>query len=155
MARLTTEELQEAKRRKAEERAAEQERLAKKQQAEAAEREREAQERAAHMDYLTKTKERHAQLASVVDALSTEADKFSLKYPTMPVSKLTLERTNKAILAVKGLLKDEGDDFVDDIAEFIPAGDDPEYRDVALTLRELKAALGRFQWKYRNEWRDY
>jgi hypothetical protein len=146
LAKLTSEELQTAKKRAGEKRVAEQQRIAE----ERALEQKRANERNL---WLSEAKQRHNQLVSVVQALYDEVDKLSRKWPTMPITQLTLEKTNRAIAAVKELLKNEGDDFAEDIAIIVPAGDLPETRDTVLILRQVQAALNRFERKYESEWR--
>lgn len=145
MARLSPEELQVAKKRAAEERAVEQ----KHKEEERALEQKRANE---HKIWLTEAKQRYDQIESVVRSLYSEIDKLLRKWPTMPISQLTLEKTNKIIRAVRDLLKNEDDDFVEDITEIVPAGDLPETRDVVLILGQIMAALRRFEEKYRSEW---
>ena len=135
MARLTPKQLQEARREKAEEKAH-------------AEREAAEQTR-----WLVWAHERHGQLTSVVSAVYDEVDKLSRKWPTGTASQLMVDKTNKAIQAVKELMQEEEDDFVDDIVEIVPAGDLPEMRDMTLVLGQLKAALQRFGRVYLEQWR--
>lgn len=145
MARLTSEQLQEAKRRRAKERA----------QAEEQEREmrEEKKRRGAQRDaWLRESRERHRQLVTVVDALYDEVDKLTRKWPSLPVSQRTLERTNKTIRAVRDLLAEESDEFIRDVHEFVAAGDMPENRDVSMALRELRAGLERLKLRYWQEW---
>lgn len=123
-----------AKAKKAREREAEEVRIAEEEEAAAA---REAK--------LDAARERHAQLRSVVDTLYGEVDKLARKWPDVPVTQRTVDRTNKAICAVRELLEGEEDDFVDDIDVIVPAGDLPPNRDVTMLLGELKAALVRFR----------
>ncbi|GCE16758.1 hypothetical protein [Dictyobacter kobayashii] len=106
-----------------------------------------------YITWLTEAKQRHHQIESVVFALYEEVDKLSRKWPTMPITQLTLNKTNKVIKSFKDLLKNEDDDFAEDINEIIPAGDLPEMRDLVLILSQVRAALGRFENKYQNEWR--
>jgi hypothetical protein len=146
LAKLSPVELQAAKRRASEERTAEQQRIAE-------ERALEQKQANEHNIWLGEAKQRHDQLESVVRALYMEVDKISHRWPTMPITHLTLEKTNKSIAAVRDLLKNEGDDFAEDIAEIIPAGDLPETRDTVLILRQVQAALNRFEGKYQSEWR--
>ena len=146
MAKLSSEQLQAARKRAAEERAIEQQRIAE----ELALKQKQATER---NTWLAEAKQRHDQLESVVYALYEEVDKLSRKWPTMPITRLTLEKTNKVIAAVRDLLKNETDDFVEDITEIFPAGDLPETRDAVLILRQIQAALHRFEQKYQAEWR--
>lgn len=163
MAKLTPAELQEAKRRRAEEREAEERRLAaeraEKARIEAEDRERQARERAEALKRqqervaaLADMRNRYQQLASVTTALYEELKPLTHKWPTMPVTDLTIAKVNKAIRAVRDLMKAEGDDFVEDINEIVDAGDKPEYRDVLLVVTEMRAGLQRFRAKYHREW---
>lgn len=115
-------------------------------------RAREKQEAQAFREWLKAAKETHAQLESVAAGLYDEVDKLTRKWPSMPVSQLTLEKTNRLIRAVKALMKDEADTVLEDLTEFVPAGDLPENRDVVLTLREVKDLLDRFEQRYQDEW---
>ena len=144
MPRPTPEQLQEAKRRKAEERRQleEQERIEREQD----------MARAKRIDAL---KDEHAQLDSFVTGVYEELSKLNVKWPNLPVSKLQLEQTNRAIRQLKEVMKDEQDEFVEDIHEFVPAGDLPEARDVVLVLRQIKQTLKRLENKYQRAWRGY
>jgi hypothetical protein len=134
MARPTAAELQAAKRAKAEE------------------REAAVREAAAHAQRLTESEDRYEQLNSVAGGLYEELDKQARKWPTMPVTARTVERVNKLLAAVRALLADEGDDFVNDLEGIVPAGDPPEARDVVVLLREIRDALGRFRSRYYRVW---
>ncbi len=135
MARLTPAELNAAKK-------------ARQEEAEMAARKREDEREA-----LEQQKSRSEQLSSALKALYDEMDKLNRKSPAMNISELSLGRVNKTIRSVKELLAEAQDDFVDEIAEFVPAGDMPEYRDVVLVLSQLKAGLERYQSKRRASWR--
>ena len=91
-------------------------------------------------------------MVSANSALYEEMDKLNRKGPTMPISQLSLERINKVIKSSKELMKDKKDEFIDEINEFVPAGDMPEYRDVVLVLGQLKAGLIRFENSNRGYW---
>ena len=134
MAKPTPSQLQEAKRKKAEEKEAQQ------------------MQRRERLNWLAEAEKRHRQLESVLDGIYDEADKLSRKWPNMPVTQLTLDKTNKALQAVRQLLKDENDDFVEGMNEIVPAGDMPECRDIVLVLRGAKEALKRFERQHRDEW---
>jgi hypothetical protein len=138
---LTPQELQDARRRAAAERAAEEDRLRQ----EEAERERRLADRKA---FVKRARERHDHLQSVVDLLYDELDKLNRKWPNAPVSQRQLERVNKAIVGVRDLVKDDSDEFAD-ITEFVAAGDPPETRDAVMALRELKGSLSRFHSRHR------
>ena len=98
---------------------------------------------------------RSAQLQSVVSVLHAELDKLARKWPTQMVTDLMVQRVNKTIHESHELMDQEGDDFLQQIAEFVPAGDNPENRDVLLVLAELRAALSRFRSKYSKDWSLY
>jgi predicted nuclease with TOPRIM domain len=137
MARLKSEELQEAKRQKKER--------------EQLEREKEIQQ----VNRIEQLKVEHAQLESFVDGIYEELSKLNVKWPTHPVSKIALEQTNRAISQLKEMVSNEEDLFVQDIHELIPAGDMPEQRDVVLTLRQVKQALDRLALKHRLDWKEF
>lgn len=148
MPRLTGTELREARRR-AEAQAEEEARRLNEKRAAREKREKEA--RAINDQRLADLKERraevttrHAELDNVVSALYEEVDKLTRKWPIAPVSDRQLVRTNKAVKAVRDFVSVDGDEFVEDIEEFVPAGDMPENRDVTMLLRELKEALTRY-----------
>lgn len=136
MPRLSPKELQEAKRARQEEREA----MARKR--------REEEEKPA------KEKARYEQLVSVTVALYDEMDKLNRKAPAMTISQLSLERVNKLIKSAKDLMQGEKDDFVEEVVEFVPAGDMPEYRDVVLVLSQIKAGLDRFRQSHRQHWQN-
>jgi len=82
MARPTAAELQAAKRAKAEE------------------REAAVREAAAHAQRLTESEDRYEQLNSVAGGLYEELDKQARKWPTMPVTARTVERSSDSSLPV-------------------------------------------------------
>ncbi len=113
------------------------------------------EERGQEADYdawLEEADARSAQLESVVTVLHAELDKLARKSPTGQVSDLMVQRVNKAIRESHALMDREGDDFLQEVTEFIAAGDNPENRDVLLVLAELKAALSRFRSGHRADW---
>ena len=81
-------------------------------------------------------------------------DKLNRKAPSMDTSELALDRVNMTIRSVKMLLEGTGDDFVEEIKEFVPAGETPEYRDVVLELSQLKAGLKRYGDSQQTAWRS-
>lgn len=83
-------------------------------------------------------------IESVVEALYNEIDKLAKKAPREPVTDMTVKMTNQAISALRELLADSHDEFADQIAAIVPAGDLPETRDVLLLLGQMRAALVRF-----------
>lgn len=59
------------------------------------------------------------------------------------MTNLQLKIVNSFILKAKQLL--EGDPIIDEIAIFVAAGDNPEYRDVVTILRQITQGLERFK----------
>ena len=102
--------------------------------------------------WLANADARSSQLQSVTDALHDELDKLNKKWPEKIVSDLMVQKANKIIVSVKELLKPEPDEFVDEIDEFIPAGDNPESRDVVLVIAQIQAGLRRFRSAHNREW---
>ncbi|MCH7950957.1 MAG: hypothetical protein IH875_10865 [Candidatus Dadabacteria bacterium] len=81
-------------------------------------------------------------IASELRGLYLEADKLSKKSPATKISKLELESTNYVINRVKTLISE--DPFIDRLQEFVPAGDNPEYREILLVLRQLIQGMNRY-----------
>lgn len=153
MPRLSSEELQEAKRRKAEERRETEERgRLEEERNEALLLEREQQERNQRVSERD-LHDRHADVLSYVTALYDEIGKLSIKRPLDPVSKLMIGQTNRAIRDARELLAGENDPFIGEIVEFVPAGEDPANRDVVLVLRQVKEALARMASRHAIQWR--
>jgi hypothetical protein len=142
MPRKTPEELADARRARAAERAEAEKREAEK---------REAEE--ARLEWLIGAKERSEQLQSVCEGYYDELGKQTRKWPTMPVTRRTVDRVNKLLGEVRKLLEDEEDDFAAGLDDIVPAGDLPENRDVVLILREVRDALGRFEQEHTSDWR--
>lgn len=82
-------------------------------------------------------------------ALYTEFDKFSKKNPKDKLTDLALSAVNDAIDDAKRILS--GDRYVDRVARFVPAGENPSNGDALLVLSTLRSALDRFQ----EEWDAY
>jgi hypothetical protein len=80
-------------------------------------------------------------IASELEGLYLEADKLSRKSPATKVSELELHSINNIIKSVKELLR--GDPFIDRLIEFVPAGDNPEYREIVLVLRQMIQGMNR------------
>lgn len=159
MPRLSPEELHKARLAKQKEReAAAAKRLQDEMEAAARKREEEiamAAQRKQERDNAEKQKARWDQLVSATEALYVEMDKLTRKAPGMTVSELSLDRVNKVIRSVKELVTQDKDDFMDEIVEFIPAGDMPQYRDVTLVLSQVKAGLARFRDRHHAQWRIF
>lgn len=148
MARMTTQELHQAKRLREEERQREREEgLRRRQKEEEREREAEAAREAtlaplrARLASLEANRNRAEQLESVVAGLYGEMDKLCKKSPADEVTELAMNRVNSAIGRCKELMA--GDEFIDSIDLFVPAGERPEQRDVLLVLGELRQGIRR------------
>lgn len=147
MPKLSPDELQKARTAKKVEREA----IAKRQQEE---EEAMVRKRQQEREDAEKQKARLEQLISVTAALYSEMDKLTKKGPTVQISQLSLDRVNKVIRSVKDLVSEDKDEFIDEIMEFVPAGDMPEYRDVTLALSQVNAGLERFGQRRRKGWHD-
>lgn len=152
MPSLSPDELQDAKRRKAEERRLQEEhdRAAEKEEAERwrAHQEQEDERREHEQGLL----DRYTQLENYVGGVYDEVTKFSTKWPNHPVSPMMVTRANRAISSARELLVDENDEFFDEIEELIPAGDSVPAQDVTLTLRTVKDALARMKGRHSRAW---
>jgi hypothetical protein len=147
MPRLSPEELHAARMAKKKEREA----LARKQQEE---EEAMIRKRQQEREEAERQKARLEQLVSATVALYGEMDKLTKKAPAMTISPLSLERVNKIIRSVKDFVAQEKDDFIEELVEFVPAGDMPEYRDVTLVLSQIKAGLDRFGENHCKHWHN-
>jgi len=98
---------------------------------------------------------KHRELTSAAAGIYDEIEKLNRKWPTVPVTPRMVARTNKLLGEIRDLLKDDEDGFIDGLEDIVPAGDQPETRDVVLILREAKDALDRFGNKYQREWRPF
>lgn len=81
-------------------------------------------------------------LTSELDGIYDEVDKLCKKAPREPASDLQTKVVNGLICKTKHFLT--GDGMIDEISPFIPAGDNPEYRDTLTVLRQLRQGLSRF-----------
>src|SRR6266481_441604 len=88
------------------------------------------------------TEQRARVLQSVSLGLYEELDKLAKKAPADEVTDLVLEQANDVIREGKELLSE--DTFVQRLKEFVPAGDNPQHRDVVVILRQLHQGLERF-----------
>ena len=81
-------------------------------------------------------------LQSVAAGLYDEADKLSKKAPAESASDLMLEQVNDIIRETRELLQE--DVYVQRLKEFVPAGNNPQLRDVVVVLRQLRQGMERF-----------
>jgi hypothetical protein len=70
-----------------------------------------------------------------------EIDKLAKGKSLLEVTKLIVDETNEIIRDAKALI--EGDPFLDRVKEFVPAGNNPVYPDVVVSLKTVLQALGR------------
>lgn len=75
--------------------------------------------------------------------LYDEMDKLCKKAPSEMATALQVNVVNRFIERAKQLL--QGDPIIDDVTAFVPAGDNPEYRDVLTVLRQITQGLQRFE----------
>lgn len=92
---------------------------------------------------------RWEQISSELDGLYEELDKIYRKAPEEQISDLTVENVNHIIKDTKEIT--QGDPYIDRIKEFVPAGNNPEYRDVIMVLRQLRQGLDRSKRSYLSE----
>ena len=83
-----------------------------------------------------------ALLESVSLGLYEEIDKLAKKAGADEVTPLVLEQVNDVIREAKELISD--DPYVKRYHEFVPAGNNPQHRDVVLLLRQIRQGLERF-----------
>lgn len=80
-------------------------------------------------------------LKSVADGLYEEMDKLAKKAPVDQATDLVVTHVNDVIEEARELAAD--DRYMQRINAFVPAGDNPEHRDVVLMLRQLRQGLER------------
>lgn len=83
-----------------------------------------------------------ALLESVSLGLYEEIDKLAKKAGAEEVTPLVLDQVNDVIRETKELVLD--DPYVKRYHEFVPAGTNPQHRDVVLVLRQVRQGLDRF-----------
>jgi hypothetical protein len=88
-------------------------------------------------------------LESVANALYQEIDKLCKKAPAEPITDLVLEEVNNTIKETKQLAG--SDPYVQRLNEFVPAGDNPQQRDVIVVLRLVQGGLERYAKDAANE----
>ncbi|MFH1547510.1 MAG: hypothetical protein ABIC57_03415 [bacterium] len=96
-----------------------------------------------------KTRIKWEQISSELDGLYEELDKIYKKAPEEQISALTVESINLIVRDTKEIIKE--DPYVNHVNEFVPAGDNPEYRDAIIILKRLKQGLERFKRSYLRE----
>lgn len=83
-----------------------------------------------------------ALLTSVSTGLYDEIDKLSKKAPAEPITDLVLEHVNDVIKETKELVLE--DPYIQKLNPWVPAGDNPQHRDVVVVLKQLLLGLKRF-----------
>lgn len=81
-------------------------------------------------------------LQSVSAGLYEELDKLAKKSPADEISPLGLEHVNELIRDAKEL--SPADLYMQRCKVFVPAGDNPQHRDVVMVLRQIRQGLDRF-----------
>jgi hypothetical protein len=97
---------------------------------------------AGKLESLQQSTERLQLLESVSLGLYDELDKLAKKAGADEVTDLVLEQVNDVIREVKELIQE--DPYVQRYREFVPAGNNPQHRDVVVVLRQIRQALNRF-----------
>jgi hypothetical protein len=82
-------------------------------------------------------------LESVASGLYDEVDKLSKKSPADPATDLLVDQVNEFIQDAKLLMTNDA--YVQRQKLFVPAGDNPQHRDVLLVLRQVRQGLTRFK----------
>lgn len=80
---------------------------------------------------------------SIESGLYLEIDKLTKKAPAEEVTDLLLKHVNDLICQTKVLLAH--DDYMKGLVQFVPAGNNPQHRDVIIVLRQIHQALDRFR----------
>ena len=97
-------------------------------------------------DYATNLKTQHQKmvlLESVSAGLYDETDKLAKKAAVDEITDLALSQVNDLIREAKEFLVK--DPYVQKYNEFVAAGNNPQYRDVVMVLRQIRQGLDRFQ----------
>lgn len=84
-------------------------------------------------------------LQSVSIGLYDESDKLSKKAPAEAASDLMLEQVNDIIRETREALQE--DVYVQRLKEFVPAGNNPQLRDVVVVMRQVRQGMERFRTK--------
>ena len=82
-------------------------------------------------------------LEDVAKGLYEENDKLFKKSPVETITPLTLEQVNEVIKDTKNIA--DTDIYVQKLVPFVPAGDNPEVRDVVSVLNQILRGLSRFK----------
>jgi hypothetical protein len=91
-------------------------------------------------------------LADHLSGFYEEIDKLAKGKALLEATDLTVKHVNEIIRDAKAIV--EGDAYLDRIKEFVPAGNNPVYPDVLLTVRAVQQAVSRFQSKLDSQKKD-
>jgi hypothetical protein len=86
-------------------------------------------------------------LASELEGIYIEIDKLSKKSPAARISDLELAGINDLVGLVKNLL--QSDPFIGKLRPFVPAGENPEYREGLIVLRQMIQGMNRYAPQYK------
>ena len=84
----------------------------------------------------------YAELTSHLEGFYEEIDKLAKGKAMLETTDLVVETTNIIIRDAKGIIVD--DSYMERVKEFVPAGTNPVYPDVLVTLRTVRQAVARF-----------
>jgi|HubBroStandDraft_1064217.scaffolds.fasta_scaffold105204_2 hypothetical protein len=84
----------------------------------------------------------YAELTSHLDGFYEEIDKLAKGKAMLEVTDLVVETTNNIVRDAKGIIVDDA--YMGRVKEFVPAGTNPVYPDVLVTLRTVRQAVSRF-----------
>jgi type II secretory pathway pseudopilin PulG len=94
------------------------------------------------LDDVRQRRTRSQLLDSVSKGLYDEVDKLAKKAPADQVTDLLLTQVNDVVKDVKDLMP--ADAYIQRQREFVPAGSNPEHRDVVVVMRQIRQGLERF-----------
>ena len=89
-----------------------------------------------------KNRKKCEKFASHLVGFYEEVDKLAKGKALLAATDLIVEHANNIVREAKDLIKD--DPYLDQLKEFVPAGDNPVYPDVVLVARSIQQAVERF-----------
>lgn len=105
-----------------------------------------------HLDLRTTIDEamrRHSEQTSQLTGLYEEVDKLTKGRSILPTTDLFVALTNNLVSDAKTLVF--RDTYLDRVTEFVPAGDNPSFPDILVTLRVVQQSLKRFETMLKSE----
>ena len=85
---------------------------------------------------------KYAELTSHLDGFYEEIDKLAKGKAMLEVTDLVVETANNIVRDAKSIIVDDA--YLGRVKEFVPAGTNPVYPDVLVTLRTVRQAVSRF-----------